>query len=202
MREVLEKLDFDNTISKLDEGGLFQVLQKFRNVDLHPDKIDNPTMGTIFEEPIRKFNEALNENPRETSFDGAPTSTLSVSSQAYASRAACRSAVAVQVELLPIGSTRKGPRALEEPGQILFRPSARELIQVRVYGLAAAHAQGATEHVEDRGVQAAGFARRQRSELGLELGLDASKGEVLHVVIPLWVRIVMSSGLAAGRALE
>ncbi len=66
MREVLEKFDFDNTISKLDEAGLlFQVLERFRNVDLHPDAIDNPTMGTIFEELIRKFNEALNENPGE-----------------------------------------------------------------------------------------------------------------------------------------
>jgi type I restriction enzyme M protein len=66
MREVLEKFDFDNTISKLDESGLvFQVLERFKNVDLHPDKIDNPTMGTIFEELIRRFNEALNENPGE-----------------------------------------------------------------------------------------------------------------------------------------
>src|SRR5437588_9868221 len=66
MREVLEKFDFDNTISKLDEAGLlFQVLERFRKVDLHPDKIDNPPMGTIFEELIRKFNEALNENPGE-----------------------------------------------------------------------------------------------------------------------------------------
>ncbi|HYJ80060.1 MAG TPA: class I SAM-dependent DNA methyltransferase, partial [Longimicrobiaceae bacterium] len=66
MREVLEKFDFDNTISKLDEAGLlFQVLERFRKVDLHPQKIDNPTMGTIFEELIRKFNEALNENPGE-----------------------------------------------------------------------------------------------------------------------------------------
>jgi len=66
MREVLEKFDFDNTISKLDEAGLlFRVLERFKNVDLHPDKIDNPTMGTIFEELIRKFNEALNENPGE-----------------------------------------------------------------------------------------------------------------------------------------
>src|SRR3990172_1013647 len=65
-REVLEKFDFDNTISKLDEAGLlFQVLERFKKVDLHPDKIDNPTMGTIFEELIRKFNEALNENPGE-----------------------------------------------------------------------------------------------------------------------------------------
>ena len=66
MREVLEKFDFDNTISKLDEAGLlFQVLERFKNVDLHPDRIDNPTMGTIFEELLRKFNEALNENPGE-----------------------------------------------------------------------------------------------------------------------------------------
>ncbi len=66
MREVLEKFDFDNTISKLDEAGLlFQVLERFKNVDLHPDTVDNPTMGTIFEELIRRFNEALNENPGE-----------------------------------------------------------------------------------------------------------------------------------------
>ena len=66
MREVLEKFDFDNTISKLDESGLlFQVIERFKNVDLHPDKVDNPAMGTIFEELIRKFNEALNENPGE-----------------------------------------------------------------------------------------------------------------------------------------
>ncbi|HHV55577.1 MAG TPA: SAM-dependent DNA methyltransferase [Firmicutes bacterium] len=66
MREVLERFDFDNTISKLDEAGLlFKVLERFKNVDLHPDKVDNPTMGTIFEELIRRFNEALNENPGE-----------------------------------------------------------------------------------------------------------------------------------------
>ncbi|MBC7293324.1 MAG: SAM-dependent DNA methyltransferase, partial [Thermoleophilia bacterium] len=66
MREVLERFDFDNTISKLDEAGLlFKVLERFKNVDLHPDKVDNHTMGMIFEELIRRFNEALNENPGE-----------------------------------------------------------------------------------------------------------------------------------------
>jgi type I restriction-modification system DNA methylase subunit len=66
MREVIERFDFDNTISKLDEAGLlFQVLERFRNVNLHPDRVDNPTMGIIFEELIRRFNEALNENPGE-----------------------------------------------------------------------------------------------------------------------------------------
>ena len=66
MREVVERFDFDNTISKLDEAGLlFQVLERFRKVDLHPKEVDNPTMGTIFEELIRRFNEALDENPGE-----------------------------------------------------------------------------------------------------------------------------------------
>ncbi len=66
MRDVLERFDFDNTISKLDEAGLlFQVLERFKSVDLHPDRIDNAAMGTIFEELIRRFNEALDENPGE-----------------------------------------------------------------------------------------------------------------------------------------
>ncbi len=66
MREVLEKFDFENTITKLDEAGLlYLVLERFKNIDLHPEVVDNHTMGTIFEELIRKFNEALNENPGE-----------------------------------------------------------------------------------------------------------------------------------------
>jgi type I restriction enzyme M protein len=66
MKEVLEKFDFDNTIKKLDEAGLiFQVTERFKTIDLHPDKVSNHEMGYIFEELIRKFNEALDENPGE-----------------------------------------------------------------------------------------------------------------------------------------
>lgn len=66
MREVLDRFDFPNTIEKLDEAGLlFKVVERFNGVDLHPEIVDNTTMGTIFEELIRKFNEALNENPGE-----------------------------------------------------------------------------------------------------------------------------------------
>ena len=66
MREVIEKFDFNNTIDKLDEAGLlFLVVEKFKNIDLHPDKVSNHDMGYIFEELIRKFNEALDENPGE-----------------------------------------------------------------------------------------------------------------------------------------
>ena len=48
MRDVIDKFDFDNTISKLDEAGLlFQVVERFKNADLHPDRVSNPMMGTI-----------------------------------------------------------------------------------------------------------------------------------------------------------
>ena len=66
MREVIERFDFDNTISKLDEAQLlYQVVARFGELDLHPDTVENPDMGTIFEELIRRFNEALDENPGE-----------------------------------------------------------------------------------------------------------------------------------------
>lgn len=66
MREVQERFDFDNTMSKLDEAGLpFQVVERFRKVDLHPERVDSPTMGTIFEELLCKFDEAVNGNPGE-----------------------------------------------------------------------------------------------------------------------------------------
>ena len=66
IREVIEKFDFDNTITKLDDVELlYLILERFKNVDLHPDKVSNLQMGYIFEELIRRFNEALNENPGE-----------------------------------------------------------------------------------------------------------------------------------------
>lgn len=66
MREVLEKFDFPNTIDKLEQSELlFLVTERFKNIDLHPEKVSNLEMGYIFEELIRKFNEALDENPGE-----------------------------------------------------------------------------------------------------------------------------------------
>src|ERR1700738_2348182 len=48
MREVLEKFDFYNTISKLDEAGLlFKMVGPFHNSDLHPGKIYNPDGGRV-----------------------------------------------------------------------------------------------------------------------------------------------------------
>lgn len=66
MREVIDRFDFRNTISRLNEANLlYLVIQRFTQIDLHPDKVDNHEMGTIFEELIRRFNEALDENPGE-----------------------------------------------------------------------------------------------------------------------------------------
>jgi type I restriction enzyme M protein len=66
MREVIDHFDFRNTISKLNTANLlYLVLQRFNEIDLHPDVVDNHEMGTVFEELIRRFNEALDENPGE-----------------------------------------------------------------------------------------------------------------------------------------
>jgi type I restriction enzyme M protein len=69
MRDVIEKFDFDNTITKLETANLlFKVVEKFADrtkVDLSPAALSNHEMGYVFEELIRKFNEALDENPGE-----------------------------------------------------------------------------------------------------------------------------------------
>ncbi len=66
MREVLEKFDFDNTISKLDEAGLlFQVVERFKNTDLHPDTIDNHGVGSLFARLNRSFYEYVPPRPLE-----------------------------------------------------------------------------------------------------------------------------------------
>jgi len=69
MRDVIEKFDFENTITKLEAANLlYKVVEKFADktkVDLSPSALTNHEMGYVFEELIRKFNEALDENPGE-----------------------------------------------------------------------------------------------------------------------------------------
>ncbi|SVD66276.1 uncharacterized protein METZ01_LOCUS419130, partial [marine metagenome] len=66
MQEVIENFELRNTLAKLAKHKLtFQVLQKFSEIDLHPDVVSNHDMGYIFEELLRKFNELLDENPGE-----------------------------------------------------------------------------------------------------------------------------------------
>lgn len=66
MAEVIERFDFHNTLKKLDDAGLlYKVVEKFASADLGPASLDNHAMGTVFEELIRRFNEAMDENPGE-----------------------------------------------------------------------------------------------------------------------------------------
>ena len=65
VRNIIEKFKFDNHITTLAEKNLlYIVIQEFTtpNADLHPDKISNLEMGYIFEEIIRRFSEAHNED--------------------------------------------------------------------------------------------------------------------------------------------
>lgn len=65
-RDVIDQFKFADQIAKLDESNLlFQVVSRFADVDLHPDKVPNHVMGSIFEELIRKFAEASNETAGE-----------------------------------------------------------------------------------------------------------------------------------------
>lgn len=65
VRNIIEKFSFDNQITRLAEKNLlYIVIQEFvkPQADLHPNKISNLEMGYIFEEIIRRFSEAHNED--------------------------------------------------------------------------------------------------------------------------------------------
>jgi type I restriction enzyme M protein len=60
--DIIEHFGFEDQIAKLDTADrLYLVVSKFAEIDLHPNKVPNVEMGYIFEELIRKFNEASNE---------------------------------------------------------------------------------------------------------------------------------------------
>ena len=65
VRNIIERFKFDNHISYLSEKNLlYIVLEEFAKpkADMHPNKISNIEMGYIFEEIIRRFSEAHNED--------------------------------------------------------------------------------------------------------------------------------------------
>ncbi|MGN9119937.1 type I restriction-modification system subunit M [Turicibacter bilis] len=65
VRNIIEKFNFDVQITRLAEKNLlYIVIEEFTTpkADLHPNKISNIEMGYIFEEIIRKFSEAHNED--------------------------------------------------------------------------------------------------------------------------------------------
>ena len=62
VRRIFEYFDFETEIEKMQKANvLYLVVSKFRDVDLHPDRVPNEQMGLIFENLIRRFNELANE---------------------------------------------------------------------------------------------------------------------------------------------
>lgn len=66
VRDIFERFDFYTQIDRLAKSGLlYQVAEKFANIDLHPEAVSNSRMGLVFEELIRKFAEISNETAGE-----------------------------------------------------------------------------------------------------------------------------------------
>ncbi len=64
--DVFARFKFENEIATLAEKNrLYLVVSRFAEVDLHPDTVPNADMGDLFEELIRKFAEASNEEAGE-----------------------------------------------------------------------------------------------------------------------------------------
>ena len=65
-RDIFERFDFQAQLERLGKADLlYLVTEKFANIDLHPESVDNATMGGVFEELIRKFAEISNETAGE-----------------------------------------------------------------------------------------------------------------------------------------
>ncbi|GAO35317.1 restriction endonuclease subunit M [Sulfuricella sp. T08] len=66
VRDIFERFDFYTQVDRLTKAGLlYQIAEKFSNIDLHPEAVSNSQMGLVFEELIRKFAEISNETAGE-----------------------------------------------------------------------------------------------------------------------------------------
>lgn len=67
VRDVfLDKFLFTDQLKRLNDAGLlYQVFDKFTQIDLHPNAISNLEMGYLFEDLIRRFSEISNETAGE-----------------------------------------------------------------------------------------------------------------------------------------
>lgn len=60
--EILENFHIHDKVKKLVKHDiLYQLVDKFTEIDLHPDKVANREMGYIYEELLRRFSELSNE---------------------------------------------------------------------------------------------------------------------------------------------
>ena len=66
VRDIFERFKFTAQVDELAKAGLlYQVTERFAQIDLHPNAVDNHQMGLAFEELIRRFAELSNETAGE-----------------------------------------------------------------------------------------------------------------------------------------
>lgn len=66
VKQIFGHFNFEVQIDRLEKAGLlFFIVEKFADVDLHPDTFSNIEMGYMFEELIRRFSEQSNETAGE-----------------------------------------------------------------------------------------------------------------------------------------
>lgn len=66
VREIIENFQLEKIITKLTKNDLlYQLAEKFTEVDLSPKNVTNHDMGNIFEELLRRFSEMSNETAGE-----------------------------------------------------------------------------------------------------------------------------------------
>jgi len=62
----LDKFLFTDQLKRLNDAGLlYQVFDRFTQIDLHPNAVSNLEMGYLFEDLIRRFSEISNETAGE-----------------------------------------------------------------------------------------------------------------------------------------
>lgn len=66
VHEIIENFQLEKPVEKLIKNKrLFMLIEKFSEIDLHPNKVSNHTMGLVFEELLRRFSEMSNETSGE-----------------------------------------------------------------------------------------------------------------------------------------
>lgn len=66
VQDIIQNFGIHKHIDKLNSNDkLYILIEKFTDIDLHPNVIDNHVMGNIFEELLRKFSEMSNETSGE-----------------------------------------------------------------------------------------------------------------------------------------
>ncbi len=62
VREILEHFQLDKPVEKLRKNNrLYLLIDKFSEIDLHPNVVNNREMGLVYEELLRRFSEMSNE---------------------------------------------------------------------------------------------------------------------------------------------